>query len=180
MKLIARTGVLVVCTGMLAACLPFPLFEDVGTDPHPPQIRLLGVGYQPIEVTAEGETTPEPEFFPAEGFVVRPNDDTAKTLILSVEFTDLGGDVTTFTLRDLDGSLNTDVTPTAPEVDLDGDGELETLTTSDFFTGTAATVNLENIAISAKQAGPHRLELWAEDSHDSRSEKVSFTINVEI
>ncbi len=180
MKRIAHACALVVCTGMLAGCLPFPIFEDVGTDPHPPQVQLLGIGYQPLEATAEGETAPEPEFFSPEGFVIRPTDAAAKTFMLSVQFSDTGGDVTTFTIRDLDSSLNTDVTPTAPEVDLDGDGDLETLATSDFFTGTSASVYLEDISIPSNQLGPHRLELWAEDSHGSRSEKVSFTITVEI
>lgn len=164
-------GFLLLC-GTLAACSPpFAIFEDVGTDPHPPSIELVGVAYQP-EDPGEGPR-PAPNLQPAEGFVVRPFDGEADTLLIRVRYTDVGADIQHFTLRDRDGTLMQDLTPTAPE-GVDGAEDPE------FFSGTSGEFDLADIAIDVRMFGPHRMELWAEDSHESRSEKVTFTIQVEL
>lgn len=183
MKRIARACAPLLLVGTIASCLPFPLFEDVGSDPHPPQLVLLGVGFQPIvpPPPPPGEPptpTPAPVFFPPEGFVVHPNDAREAKLIFQVQYADVGGDVVSFVLRDRDGSFSTTAAPTAPEADTGGDGVLDTLPTPAFFAGTAGIVSLEDVAYTANMQGPHRLELWAEDSHGSRSEKIAFTITV--
>jgi hypothetical protein len=152
------------------------VFEDVGTDPHPPTMELLGVAYQP---PTSGGVTAAPDLGQPEGFVIRPTDASADSILLRVQFTDDGADVQDFVVRDLDSSLNVKAVPAAPKVDLDGDGVVDTLPTPDFFTGTSGLVDLENITFTSKQLGPHRLEVWAEDSHGSRSEKVTFTVQFE-
>jgi hypothetical protein len=177
MKSFVRACAAVALLALLAACsdLP-PVFQDVGTDPHPPNVRLLGIGYQPAAV--EGGVTPPPDFQPVVGFVVYPNDGTRSTVAFSVQYTDPGGDVQRFKVRDRDGTLNTELLPTAPLVDIDGDGILETLQVPDFFAGTIGQATLENVPFTARMEGEHRIELWAEDSHGSRSPKIEFVITV--
>lgn len=183
MKRIVHGCALLGLIGCLASCNQFALFEDIGSDPHPPQVQLLGVGFQPVAPPppAPGDPTPPtpvPVFFPPDGLVVHPNDPAESLLIFSVQFTDGGGDVVNFVLRDRDSSFSATLAPTAPEVDIDGDGEPETLTTPSFFAGTAGIVNLEDVAFDANMQGTHRLEFWAVDSHGSRSLKVEFSIIV--
>lgn len=162
---------------LCAACKPpFAIFEDVGTDPHPPQVRFIGMAYQPVAV--EGAPTAEPDLQPGEGFEIRPHDLAGSKLLFRVQYSDAGGDIQFFTVRDRDSSLDVQVSPTTAEVDLVGGWEAEDLEAPDFYSGTTGTANLENITFSSKMMGPHRLEIWAEDSHGSRSEKVTFTVQV--
>jgi len=158
----------------LPSCLPFTLFEDVGADPHPPTVTLLGIGFQPL-ADADGNLPPT-VFFPPTGFVAHPNNALETTFAFSVQYTDPGGDVQRFTVRDLDGTLNAEVTPAAPVVDIDGDGLTETLDVPDFFAGTIGLATLGNVQYTPHLAGEHHFELWAEDSHGSRSAKVTFVI----
>lgn len=178
MKRIPAVCAAVALLALLPSCLPFPLFEDVGTDPHPPTVVLLGIAVQPK--APEGEVAPPPDFVPIEGYVVHPNDAAASTFAFSVQYTDAGGDVQRFRIRDRDGSLAADLAPTAPQVDIDGDGVLETLDIPDFFAGTIGRATLENVQFVPHMEGVHRLELWAEDSHGSRSPKVAFTLTVRL
>ena len=141
-----------------------------------PQIEFVGMAYQPVQ-PAEG-VAPEPELQAGEGFVIRPLDDSANELLFRLRYSDAGGDLQFFVIRDRDSLLLTEVTPTAPEVDRDGDGEPDTVDTPDYFSGTAGEVDLPNVVFESTMVGPHRLEIWAEDSHGSRSEKVAFTVQV--
>jgi hypothetical protein len=167
-----------ILSGVLAACTNLGIFEDVGTDPHPPQVQLLGVAYQPPSA-AEGEAPIAPAFLPPEGFVVHPFDAAESTLVFRVQYSDLGGDISTITIRDLDGTLNSSSGPAAPaDVDLDGDGVPDTQPAPVYFVGTSGTVEIDGIVFPTGLEGPHRLELWAEDSNGSRSPKIAFTFNV--
>jgi hypothetical protein len=182
MKPRARASALLLLAALASSCTKYSVFEDVGSDPHPPEMQLLGVAFQPVEAT-----TPEArsaagralQFLPPEGLEVRPFDDEANTLVFRVRYFDAGGDILAVRVRDLDGTLEASVTPAPPEeVDLDGDGVPDPQPTSEFFSGTSGTVDTTPVVFPPGVEGPHRLEVWAEDSHDSRSPKISFTVNV--
>ena len=169
--------ILLIPVALTAAC-SFKIFEDVGSAPHPPQIQLLGIAYQPEAATDPAET-PVPVFQAPDGFVVRPGDPSSSKLVFRVQYTDGGGDITSFKIIDLDGPFTASPAPTAPVVDLDGDGLPDVdVSAPDFFLGTTNVVDLGNVTFTSGIDGAHRLEIWAEDSHDSRSEKVAFTITV--
>lgn len=165
-RLFTACGMLLSC-GLWAACSPpFAIFEDVGTDPHPPELTIVGVAYQPV-ADADG-FEPPPEIQPLEGFVVRPLQEGGSTLLFRVQYKDVGGDVQSFKIRDRDSPLDQELTPTAP-----ADGEAP-----DFFSGTTGTADLQDVELGSTLMGAHRLEIWAVDSHGSRSEKVAFTLEV--
>jgi len=182
MKRFARACALLLFAGLATSCTKYSVFEDVGADPHPPELQLLGVAYEPVEVTAPEAKIAAGralQFLPPEGLEVRPYDDAANTLVLRVQYFDAGGDILAVRIRDRDGTLDATVTPAPPEeVDLDGDGEPDPQPTSEFFSGTSGTVNTTPVEFPPGVEGPHRLEMWAEDSHESRSPKISFTVNV--
>jgi hypothetical protein len=142
---------------LLAGCgdLP-PIFEDVGADPHPPELALLGIGLQ-----LPGDPPPPPAYgSPAAGLTLRPEDPNANVMALRVAYADAGADIASVSLRDLDGSLGGDAADTS---------SLGTAGTLEFTVDATATVD-----------GPHRLELWAEDGHGSRSAKTSFTVTIQL
>jgi hypothetical protein len=168
---------LVLSATLCAACRPpFGMLEDVGTDPHPPTVEVLAVAYQPI--ADENGNTPAPVYLPLEGFTIHLNDVSTNTFLLLVRYTDAGGDVQKFFVRDRDSSLDAQASPAAPEVPIGG--TTTTLETPTFFTGTSGEGNLKDILIPNSPVGEHRLEVWAEDSHLSRSAKVALTVNVQL
>lgn len=157
---------------LLGGCTRFGVFEDVGSDPHPPTMRVEQVLVQPPEAAAKAARVIA---FDTHGLEVV----SGAKLQIRLSFTDAGGDVVNFHFRDRDGSLSIDGVPGAPELDLDGDGEPETtLDPPEYFAGTAGIVTFRDIEFSAKMIGPHRIEVWAVDSHESRSEKVEFVVTV--
>jgi hypothetical protein len=175
-RLFTACGMLLSC-GLWAACSPpFAIFEDVGTDPHPPEVTIVGVAYQPV-ADADG-FEPPPEIKPLEGFVVHPLQEDGSTLLFRVQYKDVGGDVQSFKIRDRDSALDQELRPTAPQVDLDGDGVIDTVEAPNFFSGTSGTADLQDVELSSTMMGAHRLEIWAVDSHGSRSEKATFTLEV--
>jgi len=198
MRSLARTSALLAFCGLFAACSSFSIFEDVGADPHPPQVQLLGVAYQPVALEPEpappevvpaaawiraaadpaAPVIPPPVFLSPDAYIVRPNDTTANTLLFRVHFSDVGGDILFFRIRDRDGVLSAQLTPVAPIVDLNNDGVPDPTGTPAFFAGVSGTADLEDIAFPPGVPGVHRLEIWAEDSHGSRSEKVNVTVTL--
>ena len=162
---------------LLASCTKYGVFEDVGADPHPPGLTLLGIGLLP----PEGDpANPPPVTFlpPATVITVRPG---SGVIVLKLRYTDAGGDLVSLQVRDRDGDFSASAGPEAPpEPEPPVDGEAPPPVTLDFFPGTAGIVTWELSAIEGGQEGLHRLELWAEDSRESRSEKVEFAINVEL
>jgi len=157
---------------LLAGCsdLP-PIFEDVGADPHPPGLTLLGIGVgspepppePPAPTSGAAADTPRSvTYFPPDAVVtVRPYDDNAKTLALRVAYADAGADLSEITVRDLDGPNN-------------GSGTLPD------FPGTSGILEVTIDFVRTSVPGPHRLEIWAQDAEASRSAKTSFTVTVEI
>jgi hypothetical protein len=171
---------------MLAACGDFSVLEDVGDDPHPPQLELLGVAYEPVEpATVEPKTSlstgraATPDIKPAEGFVVRPYDEGASSLLFRVRYFDAGGDLESIIITDLDGTLkNQGLNKIPVVVDLDGDGEPDTQPDLVYYSGTSGTVDLGYLSFPPGVEGPHRMQLWAEDGHGSRSAKLAFIFTV--
>jgi hypothetical protein len=183
-----RACALIALSGVLASCTNLGIFEDVGADPHPPQVQLLGVGYQPVTPTTTEPKTlfasvraAATQFFPPDGFEVRPFDPAASTLVFKVQYSDVGGDMEKVSIRDLDGTLDASLGPPAPEaVDIDNDGTPDTQPAPVYFVGSSGIAELNGVLFPPGVEGPHRLELWAVDSHGSRSPKVTFTVNVVI
>ena len=188
MKQPLRACALLILAGVLPACTNLGIFEDVGADPHPPQLQLLGVEYQPTEVTVE----PEPKTVRSsgrdatlrlsspDGFVVRPNDPATSSVMFRVQYFDAGGDIESIMIRDLDGPLNQALEAVPVVTVPEGEDTVDPEPTLVFFPGTSGTVDLGYLAFPPGVEGPHRLELWAEDSHGSRSTKISFTFEVVI
>jgi hypothetical protein len=144
--------------------LPPPVFEDVGDDPHPPRLTLLAIG---VGVPDPEPPPPEPAparsvtYFPPDAVVtVRPYYTDSRTLVLRVAFADAGADLSSITVRDLDGpNSGSFELPELPVTSGVGQGAL------DFDPNSVP--------------GPHRFEIWAEDGKESRSAKITFTVNVE-
>jgi hypothetical protein len=157
---------------LLAACsdLP-PIFEDVGANPHPPELTLLGIGVgipepppePPAPTTAAATDTPRSvTYLPPDAVVaVRPNDSNANSLALRVAYADAGADLSEITVRDLDG-------PNSGSLELPE------------FPGTSGILEAAIAFDPMSVPGPHRLEIWAQDAKESRSAKTSFTVIVEI
>lgn len=137
-----------------------PAFEDVGADPHPPTLTLLGIGLQPVG--GDPDNPPTVAYVPPEaGIVLRPFQENARTLALRVAYADAGADLAAITVRDLDGAISGDLTlPDVPE--------------------TSGTIEGTIDAPTSSMPGPHRLEIWAQDDNESRSAKTTFTVTVEI
>jgi hypothetical protein len=187
-----RACAFIFLAGVLAACTNLGIFEDVGDDPHPPQIQLLGVAYKPMEATPEPAPEPEPEpepkmavaagraaslqFLPPDGFVVRPYDSAANSLAFRVQYFDAGGDIDSIMFRDLDSNQGGSLSIIPAEAGTEGDGTTDTEPVLAYFPGTSGTVDLGYVAFTAGVEGPHRIELWAEDGHGSRSAKITFTL----
>lgn len=148
------------------------VFEDVGTDPHPPTMELLGLVHY---VPPPEEPPPPPDEPPlafvvakpgpglvawdSGGFTVHPGE----LFQVSVAYADRGGDIMKLVLRDRDGAFKTELVPT-DQTYFPG--------TSGSAVGPAKGLELTGVV------GPHRFELWAEDSHLSRSEKTEFVITL--
>jgi hypothetical protein len=157
---------------LLTGCNDLPaVFEDVGADLHAPRLTLLGVGVgvpevepepEPVAPAGAGDSPRAVTFLPPDAVVtVRPYQESAKTLVLRVAYADAGADLSAITVRDLDGPNG------------------GALTLPD-FPGTSGTIEATLEFAPASVPGPHRIELWAEDEHGSRSEKTTFTVVVEI
>lgn len=172
MKRTLGTGALLVLTALTAAC-SFKIFEDLSTDPHPPTVAITGLVYyveQPVAPPVPPPVPPAPDSdavsqriraisWDSGGFTVKPD----QLFQVGIAYTDAGGDIVKFHLRDRDGALNADI----PPVD------------ATYFSGTSGTLlGPEAGAAITGVFGRHRLELWAEDSHLSRSEKVEFVITL--
>lgn len=156
----------------------FKIFEDVGSDPHPPTVAItaLSVFTEPSAPASEpppvgpdvntsflrGRSIP----WDSGGFTLA----SGQLFQIRVTYTDAGGDIVKIQLRDRDGALQADFLPVSQS----------------YFPGTSGTVLCPVTEIDAPPVGieitgilgRHRLELWAEDSHLSRSEKVEFVITL--
>lgn len=133
----------------------FQVFEDVQTDPHPPTIS---------DVKASPET-------------LRSGD----TFSVSVKYADEGGDIVSFHIEDLESYGAWTLIPASPQnVPVGGAGDAEPA--PEFFPGVTGTAvsDPENLpTLIASQLGPHRIQIWAVDSHESRSEKLEFVITLQ-
>jgi len=173
MSRILCAAALFVVAALTPAC-NLPIFEDIGTDPHPPAIQIVSLSYYvapPVETT---EPTPTPIPTPDKTSVSLPGRSSTwdsggftladgQTFQIEIAYSDSGGDIVKFHLRDRDGKTSVDLIP----ID------------RTYFSGTSGTA-LGPLAGQTLTgiAGPHRLELWAEDSHLSRSAKVEFVIDL--
>ena len=163
MKRTLCLGALLLISAMTAAC-GFKIFEDVGSDPHPPTVEPTKIEVYvppPPETPAASAASPNLRSIPWDsgGFTLAAG----QLFKIGVAYTDAGADILKFTLRDRDGKLFQDLTPTAQT----------------YFTGTSGTAFGPDAGIAITGVvGRHRLELWAEDSHGSRSEKVEFVITL--
>jgi hypothetical protein len=182
---LALAAFLVVAGG----CTSTGMFEDVGVDPHPPSVQLLAVlPFVPAPPTPTPTPVAGPDAasqrartiqFDTGGLTVRVGD----LVQFTVSYADPGADLVDFRIRDLDSPLNVNLVPGAPKADINGDGVLEEVgPPPKYFPGTKGIAVGPDVGftINTKMAGPHRFELWAEDSHSSRSEKVEFVINIEL
>jgi hypothetical protein len=168
---------LLVLAAMTTAC-GFDIFEDIGSDPHPPTVQITALTHYVAENTASTakKTDVSPQgrsiTFDSGGFTLS----FGQQFYIGRYYTDAGGDILKFHLRDRDGSTTKDLTPTA----------------NTYFPGTSGTLPemiidpvTNESTVPAKELidltgifGRHRLEFWAEDSHGSRSEKVEFIITL--
>jgi len=166
MKKTLCAGALLVLMAMTAAC-SFKIFEDIGSDPHPPAI---GVTALVLYVAPAEPATPTIDraisssqgrsiIWDSGGFTLSPG----QKFQIGITYADAGGDIVKFPLRDRDGALRIDLVPIERT----------------YFSGTSGSVlgSVDGIGLEGI-VGPHRLELWAEDSHGSRSEKVEFVITL--
>jgi len=153
---------LVAATALLAGC-GIKIFEDIGSDPHPPSATVISVArYTPPaapatadRVSARAQTRVVQ--WNSNGFTLRRGE----LFEVGVSYSDPGVDILKFQLIDLDGALSAELTPIDPPYFPGATGTA---------VGPAAGIEMSGIA------GPHRLQLWAEDSNGSRSEKVEFVI----
>ncbi len=152
----------------LSSACSFKIFEDIGTDPHIPTIGVFALVHfvpaaapEPVPTGAAADALARERaiFFDSGGFTLQRG----KRFQITIAYSDAGGDIVKFHLRDRDGATQVDIVP----VD------------QTYFAGTsgAGTVPTEGIEITGV-SGTHRLELWAEDSHGSRSEKVEFVVTL--
>ena len=154
---------LLVLAAMTTAC-GFDILEDIGTDPHPPAVEITGLVHYvaPPPGTADRAASSPPGrtvSWDSGGFTLS----TGQSFQIGIAYSDSGGDIVKFQLRDRDGALRLDLAPT----------ELT------YFPGTSGTLlGPETGQELTGIYGNHRLELWAEDSHLSRSEKVEFIVTL--
>jgi len=169
MKRCLSLGALLVLSATTAAC-SF-MFEDVGSDPHPPTAEIIElVDYvEPakpkdlLPAAITGNATSQPQgrtlAWDSGDYTLSPG----QRFQIRIAYTDGGGDIVKFSLRDRDGPLQEEFLPTGQT----------------YFSGTSGTALVsENGLELTGIVGQHRLELWGEDSHGSRSEKVAFVINL--
>jgi hypothetical protein len=161
MTRIGRIVVSCALAALLAGCNDLPAaFEDVGNDPHPPSLTLVGIGLEPVG--GDPENPPPVSYVPpAAGITVNPHADAAKTLAFRVSYADAGADLDSVVVRDVDGPISG--TLTLPDV-VGGSGTFE------------ATLDVPETAA----AGQHQVEIWAQDANGSRSAKTSFTVTVQL
>lgn len=178
MKRTLGTGALLVVTAMSAAC-GFKVLEDIGSDPHPPAVTVIGLVHYvapPPEAASTDSAASSKQgrtvAWDSGGFSLS----TGQKFYIVRSFSDVGGDILKFRLRDKDGPTAVDLTPTGQT----------------YFSGTSGTlpemivdpatnknkVPDEELIEFTGILGVHRLEFWAEDSHGSRSEKVEFIITM--
>jgi hypothetical protein len=147
---------------LLAGCSKLGFFEDVGDDPDPPRMALLGVGIQ-LPGTNPDVPPPAPVYQdPAAGISVNPHDASANTLALRFSYADAAADIDSLNVRDLDGSIG------------------YTANFADVFLGTTGVREVTDVQIAPTVEGPHRLEVWLEDLNGSRSAKTTFTVYVKL
>ena len=156
------TFLLCALAALLAGCNQLPdAFEDVGNDPHPPELTLLGVGLQLPAPDAETDPPPPAYVPPTEVITLRPYDAAANQLALRVSYADAAADINSITIRDLDGSIGGDVSFTD-------------------FPGTSGVFEFTvQVPLTAAE-GRHELEIWAKDDNDSRSAKTTFAVTVQL
>ena len=170
-------GCALLAVGVLSAGCGFKVLEDIGSDPHPPTVEIRSLFHYVPPPEPEPEPEPEPQSQPTSaagggaartaarsvawnsgGFTVT----TEQRFMIITGYTDAGADIVGYKLRDRDGS--NDYTLTPPE------GMTYFPDTQGEITHSAEGIEMTGVF------GPHRMELWAEDSHGSRSEKVEFVI----
>jgi len=171
---------LLVLAAMTTACgVDIPkIFEDVGTDPHPPAFQITALTHFVAKETPK--TAIKSDFSPqgrsstwdSGGFTLSPG----QQFYIERSYTDVGGDIVKFHLRDRDGPLSIDLTPTDHTYFSGTSGTLPEMIIDPVT--KESTVPPSEIILLTGIFGRHRLELWAEDSHLSRSEKVEFTITL--
>jgi len=177
MKKTLCASALLVLLVMSAAC-SFKIFEDIGTDPHPPTVQITALIHYvaPVAPAPDARAALSPPgrniTWDAGGFTLSPG----QQFYIKRSFSDAGGDVVKFHLRDRDGLTTKDLTPTGQPYFSGTSGALPELII-DPVTGESSVPPGEIIDLVG-MPGTHRLEFWAEDSHLSRSEKVEFTITI--
>jgi len=179
MKSILGTGALLVLTALTAGC-GFEIFEDVGTDPHPPTVVITALVHYVPPPTPTPTPPPEDRVASSEqgravtwdsgGFTLT----TGQQFYIARSYTDAGGDIVNFHLRDRDGLTTKDLTPTDQTYFSGTSGSGPVMLTEPVAGTVPAAELIEVVGIF----GQHRLEFWAEDSHGSRSEKIEFIITL--
>jgi len=162
---------------MTAAC-GLKIFEDIGSDPHPPTVEISGLVYYvpPAVPEAPDSAASSPQgravSWDSGGFTLT----TGQQFSIARSYTDAGGDIVKFHLRDRDGALSLDLPPTDKKYFSGTSGTLPEMIIDPVT--SESTVPPSEIILLTGIFGRHRLELWAEDSHLSRSEKVEFTVTL--
>jgi hypothetical protein len=158
-----RAVVACVLAILLAGCSKAPpVFEDVGDDPDPPRLTLLGVGLQ-LPASSPDAPPPAPAYGdPAGGITVRPMDLSRNTLALRFGYFDLAADIDSLNVRDLDGNIS------------------YTKSFADVFLGTSGVAEATDVKVESTVEGPHRLEVWLQDLNGSRSVATTFTVTVQL
>jgi predicted small secreted protein len=177
MKRTLRICALLLLAATTAAC-GFNIFEDIGSDPHPPAFAIIGLVHYvpPPEPVTPASAASSPQgravSWDSGGFTIS----TGQQFSITRSYADTGGDIVKFHLRDRDGALSLDLSPTEKTYFSGTSGTLPEMIV-DPVTGESTVPASELIDLTGIY-GPHRLELWAEDSHLSRSEKVEFIITL--
>lgn len=150
----------------LPAACSVKIFEDIGSDPHIPTLEITGLEHfvepppeVPTAAGADASRRGRAISWDSGGFTVARG----KLFLIAMSYSDAGGDIVKFHFRDRDGATESDLIP----ID------------QTYFPGTSGTLTgpVNGLEITGLN-GLHRLELWAEDSHGSRSEKVEFVITL--
>ena len=170
MKRTLCAGAFLALAAMTTAC-GFKILEDIGSDPHPPTVEItsLAIYVAPEAGTTTADTTTTTTdassrhartvSWDSGGFTLA----TGEKFVIGRRYSDPGGDIVAFRLRDRDGPTSSDLTPTDQT----------------YYSGTSGEVIGPSAGAEITgNFGPHRVELRAEDSHGSRSEKVEFVITL--